>query len=402
MRRNLEMIEKVMKTMKSEGKLVGAEWQKVADVFEAASRNAKNLATQMGQLGKTGTAVKGMMGVLGAAGIGKGFNAKVERRLEMMEEVKSKREESKKMRKEATYKHMTEKREKAVEATKAKSKQWGYGDLVDRETGQVTTEAGHDYLAKKMGFKRGSKQYTDFIAGEKAGGAAGGAGAAGTEAGAGWMGAMTEGGGAIEMLTGAIEAGVEGLALLAPEIVIAVGVIKLLVEAFDGYVKQNKEMESKLGKGGLFTQQGVGAGDAFVRARQALNPNFGLGTTELGITQERNLAIAGAMVNSGYNVNQSFGPGAGNAANMAPGAQGEFMKGGLGEMQRIVMGAGRVGGMTDQEGVETVIKLLDKYRETMASSESFLGKINKDTQAAGISTTKYFRSLMKFLVRSTK
>lgn len=394
MRHNLKMIETTMKGLKTEGKLVGAEWQKVADVFDQASRNAKNLAVAAAQLGKTGAALKGMSGILGSMGIGKGFSSKIERRLEQIEEVKSKVKESKELRQAATKKHMVEKRAKAVDEIKAKSKTFGFGDTVDPETGEVTTDAGRDMLARKMGFKRGSKKYTDFISGEAAGGAEGGAAAAG-EAGAGWMATMTEGGGAIEMLATVIEEGVAGLTALAPEIMIPleilIAAITLLTEAFGAYVKQNKEMEAKIGKGGLFTEGGVGAGEAFARARQALNPNFGLGTTELGITQERNLAIAGAMTNAGYNVNSSFGPGAGNAANMAPGAQGEFMKGGVGEMQRIVMGAGRVGGMTDEEGVATVIKLLDKYRETMAGSEMFLTKINKDTQAAGISTTKYLQ-----------
>ena len=388
MRRNLAMIEKVMKSMKHEGQLVGKEWQEVADIFDAASRNAKSLATAVAQLGRSGTALKGIAGVLGAAGVGKGFNSKLERRLEQQQEIKAKIAEAREARQVATRKHMDKKRENAVAETKKKSKQWGYGDLVDADTGEVTTDAGRDYMARKMGFKRGSQKYTDFITGEKAGGAAGGSAAGGAE-GAAWAGAMSEGGGAIEMLATVVEEGVGALGALAPELSILIGVIELLIEVFDGYAKQNQEIEKNLGKGGLFTGA-QGAGEAFANARKAINPNFGVGVP-LGVTMERNMALAGAMVQGGYNVNQSFMPNAANTANQGPGAMGEFMKGGVGEIQRIVMGAGRVGGMTDQEGVEEVLKLLDKYRETMASSEMFLTRVNKDTQAAGISTIKYLK-----------
>ncbi len=387
MRRNLSMIEKVMKSMKSEGKLVGKEWQEVADIFDSASRNAKSLATAVAQLGRSGTALKGIAGVLGAAGVGKGFNAKLERRLEQQQEIKAKIAEAREARQTATRKHMDAKRATAVDEVKKKSKQFGYGDLVDPDTGGLA-DSGRDMVARKMGFKRGSKKYTDFIAGEAKGGEAGGAAAGGAE-GAAWAGAMSEGGGAIEMLATVVEEGVGALGMLAPEIVILVGVIELLIDVFDGYAKQNQEIEKNLGKGGLFTGA-QGAGEAFANARKAINPNFGVGVP-LGVTMERNMALAGAITNAGYNVNQSFNPNAADTANQGPGAMGEFMKGGVGEIQRIVMGAGRVGGMTDTEGVEEVLKLLDKYRETMASSEMFLTRVNKDTQSAGISTIKYLK-----------
>src|SRR5271166_3363191 len=262
MRHNLKMIEGTLKGMKTEGKLVGAEWQKVADIFDQASRNAKNLAVTVAQLGKTGATLKGMSGIMGSLGIGKGFNAKIEKRLEQIEEVKAKVKESREMRQAATKKHMVDKRAKAIDEIKAKSKTFGFGDTVDPDTGEVTTDAGRDMLARKMGFKKGSKKYTDFISGEAAGGAEGGAAAAG-EAGAGWMSAMTEGGGAIEILATVIEDGVAGLTAMAPEIMIPleilIAAITLLTEAFGAYVKQNKEMESKIGKGGLFTEKGVGA-----------------------------------------------------------------------------------------------------------------------------------------------
>jgi len=47
--------------------------------------------------------------------------------------------------------------------------------------------------------------------------------------------------------------------------------------------------------------------------------------------------------------------------------------------------------LTDTEGVTELLKLLDQYGQTMRSSEKFFTQLNKDTQAAGISTTKYLK-----------
>src|SRR5271170_2958293 len=139
----------------------------------------------------------------------------------------------------------------------------------------------------------------------------------------------------------------------------------------------------------------MGAGDAFMNARNALTPGgskLGMGTfmgAGLGINWERNLAMASQLTDSGM---AAF-PGmmGADVANQKPGAMGEFMQGGVGEMQRIVMGAGRVGGLDDKEGIGEVIKLLGEYRETISSSEDFMAQLNKDTAAAGISTTKYLK-----------
>src|SRR5208282_5009096 len=48
-------------------------------------------------------------------------------------------------------------------------------------------------------------------------------------------------------------------------------------------------------------------------------------------------------------------------------------------------------GLTDTEGVTELLKLLDQYSQTIASSERFFVQLNKDTQAAGVSTTKYLK-----------
>jgi hypothetical protein len=401
MTKNLNKVKEFLKNVGAEAKLSGKQISEMKDLLGDAARNTNDLADAMSKLTKTGAALKGFTGILGAMGIGKGMNRNLERRLEQIREVKDKVEESRQLRKAATAKHMGLKREKALEEMRGASAKGGLS--VNPETGVPMkmfdpsgelTSGGRHTLAQKMGFTRGSKKYSQFVGGE-----AQLSETAGAEAGPAYAAAMEGGGGAIEGVMTAFEGGIEGLMVgletVALPLTILIGAIELLSKLFGEYVKQNQEMEKNLGKGGLFTQPGVGAGTAFMQARDALRPRMGTGTTELGINFERNLAIAGAMANQGFASAQGLGigetgPGVANMG-LGPGQQDEFMKGGVGEVQRIVMGAGRVGGLTDQEGVEQVLKLLSEYRETMASSEMFMAQVNKDTAAAGISTTKYLK-----------
>jgi hypothetical protein len=378
---NLKQIHSLLKQLPQEGKLATAEFQKMADIFQEAGKDAKAIAKAMGEMSRTTATMKGMSGIAASLGIGKGFNARVEKRMQQAEEVRKAAIESREIREIATKKHMGFKRDKTIEALTGKG--------IDPKS-----DTGLGKLAEGMGFKPGSDKYLKFIAGEKAGGALGGSAATGAE-GAGWQEAMTSGGGAIEGLSTAIEGGIMDLTALAPEIMIPLEIltaaIYALIEIFDTYAKQNQEIEKNVGQGGLFTQPGVSAGTAFAQAREALNPNASARGLALGITQERNMKLAGAMAESGYNVADSFKPGASNAANEGPGAGGAFMKGSLGEFQRIVMGVSRVAGLDDAQSTANLIKLLQQYRETMASSEDFMTQLNKDTQAAGISTTKYLK-----------
>jgi len=178
---------------------------------------------------------------------------------------------------------------------------------------------------------------------------------------------------------------------LGPEIEILAAIMEALVDALDKVAKQNQAIETGAGKGGIFnTGQGAGA---FGAARSALNPRTlgSLGFSQLGISFERNVAIAGAMAQGGFNLNE-LTQGGPETANMAPGgggAKGQFMQGPIGEVQRVVMGVGRLAGLTDVEGVERVLKNLTQYGQTIQATEKFFVQLNKDTQAAGVSTTKY-------------
>lgn len=253
-------------------------------------------------------------------------------------------------------------------------------------SGQVDLgdERARGMLGAKMGF-RGNRA-SRFAAGEQqmALGASGG--------GAGYEKLMEHGGGVggglseIATVIEGLGAGIEGaISTFAPEIELLVLVIGALVEAFESFTKQNKQMEAGIGKGGLFTA----GGDAFAAARSNLNPR-GMGMTQLGTSFERNLGIAQAMVQGGRGV-QELVTGGPETANMMGGAKGEFMQGPVGQVQRIAMGVGRMSGLTDTEGVEAVLKNLDQYGQTIEGTEKFFVQLNKDTKAAGLSTTKYLQ-----------
>ena len=377
---NLRKLKDVLKGINTDSKLTEDQIKAVADQFDRATKNAKALSATAGTFKtRTGVMAKGVMGMLGTMGLDAGMNAKVERRLQQQQDLKDKLEEHRTARKQVTRAQMMKKYDKH----KAEVTDWG-GDFVDEKTGGLS-EAGIGRLGEKMGFKPGSSKYKQFVAGETAGGAS-----AGGAAGAGFNAVMEDGSGMIDKVVMAIEGGVESLTMLAPEIIIPIEILAAVIGTLtETYAKQNQEMEKKFGAGGMFNQPGVGAGEAFARARWALNP-IQAGTVPLGITMERNMALAGAMSGGGFNVGQDFGPNAPNTANASlGGGETAFMKGGIGEAQRIVMGVSRVSGLGDTEGAENLIKLLNQYKETMASAENFMTKLNKDTHAAGISTTKY-------------
>jgi hypothetical protein len=228
------------------------------------------------------------------------------------------------------------------------------------------------------------------------------AGAEGVEgAGAGVGGVIS---GVMEGVVDAIEGGVEalevGMEALGGPLGWLVIAVEALIAVFDKVVKQNKDMETKLGKGGLFTGNAMidetgttlGGEDAFQRTRRQLTPR-GTGLNELGITFQRNLDIAGALAGGGYGIKGMLE--GGDYANQRPTGMGGmntgFAGGGFGQVQRTVTGVGRVLGMTDTEGVEEVLKMLEQYSQTLDSTEKFLVQIDKDTDAAGISTTKYLK-----------
>lgn len=235
--------------------------------------------------------------------------------------------------------------------------------------------------------------------------AAAGEGGAAAAGGGGMLKGIMEGVvDAIEGGVGALEVGMEALTGPLGWLVIAV---EALIATFDKYAKQNKDIQSKIGKGGIFGglapgkgmldeqgQTSLGGEDAFSQWRDALNPK-GTGFNELGLSWQRNIDTAGAIAEGGYNMQGMLkGGNMGNSRSSTQGIESltsGFAPGSFGQMQRITSGVGQNLGMGDTEGVARVLKMLEQYSQTLDSTERFLTQIDKDTQAAGISTTKYLQ-----------
>ena len=180
----------------------------------------------------------------------------------------------------------------------------------------------------------------------------------------------------LSKMSGFLEGGLGGLGTAMEVGGPVLAGLALVKEGFDKAVKQNKEMESSLGKAGLFSGEGAG----FLQARDNLTPN-NWGYSKLGLSFERNLKIAQAMQEGGLGVRELVtGEG---------GREGEFGPGGFGKFQRVAVGSGRLAGMTDSEGVQQTIKLIKEYRKTINGVDDFFLKVAKSSAAAGISTTKY-------------
>jgi hypothetical protein len=281
-----------------------------------------------------------------------------------------------------------DRRERALASLRA-DKNTPKGLLTSSGDLDLKQEGARQLLGARMGF-RGKRAQT-FVRGEHAMSLGAASGGEDYEKlmthGGGMAGALSSVASTVENLGMVMEG---AMAALGPEIEILAAVMGALIEALDKIAKQNQAIEQNTGKAGIFNT-GAGAG-AFGAARAALNPRSlgSLGFSQLGVTFERNTAIAGAMAQGGYNLNE-LTQGGQETANMGPGAKGDFMQGPIGEVQRVVMGVGRLAGLTDVEGVERVLKNLSQYGQTIQSTEKFFVQLNKDTQAAGISTTKYLQ-----------
>jgi hypothetical protein len=367
-------IEKMSKRV---GEMNQDELREFGRLMYEAEQSADKLFKRFkdAKLGQIGRAMRGIESVVAPGAFAKG-TAKRDKHLARQSEI----QEQSRTRLAIGRASADDRRAKALSEMKKTPA------MLDKAGNVNLGDAGvRQTLAAKMGYR--GKRASTFVAGE--GAMAAGAASGGEK----YEKLMAHGGGGVggglSELASVVEglgAGIEGaMAAFAPEIEILVLVIGALVEAFEGFTKQNKQMEGALGKGGLFTQ----GGDAFAAARSALNPRGG-GYTQLGGTFERNLAIGQAMTQGGRGVGELVNGGP-ETANMGPGAKGEFMQGPIGQVQRIAMGVGRIAGLTDVESVEQVLKNLDQYGQTIEASEKFFVQVNKDTKAAGISTTKYLQ-----------
>jgi hypothetical protein len=178
-----------------------------------------------------------------------------------------------------------------------------------------------------------------------------------------------------------VEGGAGGLASMAGEVAPVIGILAAVKEAFDKNQKMNAEVESGLGKGGIFGGNADSI-DALRNARANLN---GPGLfSRLGIGYEKNLDLAKAMVEGGF-----------STRNLSEGVVGHdqhgFLNNSFGSIQRNAYVYGRLAGLNPNETMTETIKLITQYRQSLGSTEDFFVQINKDTRAAGISTMKYIQ-----------
>lgn len=162
-------------------------------------------------------------------------------------------------------------------------------------------------------------------------------------------------------------------------------VAEFLTDLWDVNAKMNKEVETALGKGGIFTG-GMGGMQAMDIVRSNLT---NLMPNRLGLNFERNLKMAQTVADMGLNIEDLTSLNLNKKRTGAYGGESEFAGGTFGQMQQIASVQGRILGMTDQQGVETTLKLAMQYQESLSDAQDFFVNIEKDSRAAGISGIKY-------------
>ena len=183
---------------------------------------------------------------------------------------------------------------------------------------------------------------------------------------------------------GAAEGGIgAGLGVAA----IGYSIFKVIEKFIDTRAQINQGIEKGLGAG-LFVPGETGT-TALYNVRQNLRASF---FSAYGQNLDRNLAIAQAMQEQGIditelargNIRGAAMPG-GETADTGAG----FLGGVFGEFQRNAMVAGRGAGLTDQETVVRMTKMIHEMRQTFEATSDFLFNVNTQARAAGISTVKY-------------
>ena len=190
--------------------------------------------------------------------------------------------------------------------------------------------------------------------------------------------------------SGVLEGGAGMISELVGKLALPLAILEGIKDIWDKNAQMNKDVEAALGGGGIFTGA-TGGMQSMDIARMNLTPQ-NLETmfyNRLGLNFDRNLKMAGAIVKSGYNVEdltQMGGPGLGMTGD-------EFAPGRFGQIQQTAAVQGRILGLGDEQSVETIMKLLMQYRQSMEGAQDFFVNVEKDTRAAGISATKYISIL---------
>src|SRR5208282_5186395 len=170
---------------------------------------------------------------------------------------------------------------------------------------------------------------------------------------------------------------------------IGYSIFKVIEKFIDTRAQVNQGVEKALG-GALFTPDLTGT-ETMRNVRENLRANV---FNAFGQNLDKNLAIANAMQQQGFDITELTRPGlrgkmlpGGGQADMGAG----FVGGTFGEFQRNAMIAGRSAGLTDEQTVTRMSKLMREMRQTFESTHDFLLSINTQARAAGISTTAYLK-----------
>lgn len=171
---------------------------------------------------------------------------------------------------------------------------------------------------------------------------------------------------------GGVAEGAAGLARLAP--ILAIG--ELLVKFIDKNAEMNRTVAESLGEAGIFGGKGSGTSN-LLAVRQSLG-SAGMGFNFTGESYQKNLKIAQAIKEGGVNLPEL-------AAGTRPGETS-----GLGMVKNIAYHGAKLAGFLD-EGAATkeIMTVLQQYHESFTGVQDFFQHINRDTAAAGITTTKY-------------
>lgn len=359
-----EILREKSKNFKDNIKLSDDDLQKFNDtlagtvtLFSKANKLAKGIA----EMGPKMQKMADVMQAYASFGMGKGMAGKIEK-FSSMGQAAAKIRAAQEARYESNPKFKAKREAAAQEMTDKYGPNWVKDVYAQRE---IAKKSGIGWLRRRKLEKTG--QLGVFAGGETSPEIAR---------------AMTGGGG--ENTLAALG---DAIGKIAPLLAAAGGAIELLIKAFDFYVKQNKDMEGALAKGGLFGA--VSPMDAFEGMRQILTPTLdafdGL-VSSLGLTWERNLKMAQAMTEGGMNL--SAYPKAAGVRNPWD-TNKEFGPGTFGQIQKTAAVGGRLAGLTDAESIQRILMMADQYRETLEGSADFFSKVKKDTAAAGISYTKY-------------
>jgi hypothetical protein len=177
------------------------------------------------------------------------------------------------------------------------------------------------------------------------------------------------------MESGAVGGGA-GMMQLAGKLAVPLAILGAVKDVFDKTAQMNSDVEKGLGGAGIF-----GGGGTGFRNLQSVRDNLTPGGSDrfysgLNVTYERQLNVAKAMAASGVNVGELAQQGGGGAIR--------------GIAHTAFVGA-RLAGMDETAGTQQIMKLLQQYHETIKGTDVFFDKLNKDTRAAGLTTSKYLQ-----------